>query len=58
MFRNFVTFAAGVLVSFGAMALADPYQQSAFPCLEDQALRYHPQFGPDRVGCINLEEMK
>lgn len=32
--------------------------QSSFPCLEDQVLGYSPQFGPDRVGCLNIEEVK
>lgn len=29
--------------------------QADFPCEEDEALMYHPSFGPDNVGCINLE---
>ena len=35
----------------------NPYSQRAFPCHEDEALIYAPQFGPDRVGCINVEEI-
>lgn len=31
--------------------------QAEFPCQEDEALVYAPQFGPDMVGCINIEEI-
>ena len=34
-----------------------PFEQRTFPCQEDEALLYAPQFGPDRVGCINTEEI-
>lgn len=31
--------------------------QSEFPCQEDEVLGYAPQFGPDHVGCIHIEEL-
>jgi hypothetical protein len=39
-----------------AIASADPFSQRDFPCQEDEVLGYAPQFGPDRVGCIHIEE--
>lgn len=58
--QNAVTFLVGAVVACAAMVLAQPdvMSQEAFPCLEDEVLTYAPQFGPDRVGCINHEEMK
>ena len=35
---------------------ANPYSQRNFPCAEDEALLYAPQFGPDRVGCMYVNE--
>lgn len=32
--------------------------QKDFPCQEDEALLYHPRFGPDHVGCINVDEVR
>lgn len=32
--------------------------QADFPCQEDEALLYHPRFGPDVVGCMNLDEVR
>lgn len=32
--------------------------QKDFPCQEDEALLYHPKFGPDMVGCMNLDEVR
>ena len=31
------------------------FSQESFPCEEDEALMYSPVFGPDQVGCINLD---
>lgn len=58
--------AAAALVSFGIvfglgeiyLSQSDPLSQSSFPCQEDEVLGYAPQFGPDRVGCIHIEEVK
>ncbi|USL89211.1 hypothetical protein SEA_POOMPHA_81 [Mycobacterium phage Poompha] len=36
----------------------DPFDQRSFPCAEDEVLGYAPQFGPDRVGCIHIEELR
>ncbi|AGK88014.1 hypothetical protein M041_gp05 [Mycobacterium phage Severus] len=36
----------------------DPFDQRNFPCAEDEVLGYAPQFGPDRVGCIHIEELR
>ena len=36
-------------------AAYDPFTQANFPCAEDEALVYAPQFGPDRVGCLHVE---
>lgn len=32
--------------------------QADFPCHEDEALLYHPRFGPDMVGCVHLDEVR
>jgi hypothetical protein len=32
--------------------------QADFPCQEDEALIYHPRFGPDRVGCVSIDEVR
>jgi hypothetical protein len=32
--------------------------QDDFPCHEDEALIFHPRFGPDRVGCVSIEEIR
>ena len=60
MKSHIVTAVVALLVGVGAMLLAEPdnMSQSSFPCLEDEALVYAPQFGPDRVGCIYFEEVK
>lgn len=33
----------------------DPLTQASFPCQEDKALVFAPQFGPDRTGCISKD---
>ena len=44
-----------IWVAFGTH---NPYSQANFPCAEDEALVYAPQFGPDRVGCMFIEDGK
>lgn len=64
MRAHIVTAAVAAVAAFGAMALASPeasadqFDQRTFPCAEDEVLGYAPQFGPDRVGCIHIEEVK
>jgi hypothetical protein len=33
----------------------DRLSQSAFPCHEDQVLGFDPAFGPDHVGCMQID---
>lgn len=40
-----------------AAAHADPFDQRDFPCQEDEYLGYSPAFGPDRVGCIHIDDL-
>lgn len=55
------TLLAGVTIlgiGFGLGSLTgnvDRFSQRDFPCAEDEALVYAPQFGPDRVGCLHVE---
>jgi hypothetical protein len=35
----------------------DPFAQSTFVCYEDEVLGYDARFGPDRVGCLHVEEV-
>ncbi|AVR57070.1 hypothetical protein KIP30_gp10 [Mycobacterium phage Pistachio] len=37
---------------------ADPFDQRNFPCAEDEVLGYAPEFGPDRVGCIHIDQLR
>ena len=60
-----ITAAVGAVLAFGAMLLAypeadqyDEFSQASFPCQEDEVLTYAPQFGPERVGCLNIEEVR
>ncbi|QHB38020.1 hypothetical protein KIY71_gp85 [Mycobacterium phage Cintron] len=49
-----------VLIAIGiatAGPQADPFDQRSFPCQEDEVLGYAPQFGPDRVGCIHIDQI-
>ncbi|ASZ75522.1 hypothetical protein KIW74_gp06 [Mycobacterium phage Kimona] len=41
----------------GAIEHRDPFSQRDFVCQEDEVLGYAPQFGPDRVGCIHVEDI-
>jgi hypothetical protein len=47
-----------ILIGTGAIEVGDPFDQSSFPCQEDEVLGYAPQFGPDRVGCIHIDNLK
>ena len=54
---------AGLALVIGAIAGCqpedrDPFAQASFPCHEDEALVYAPQFGADRVGCVNVEDVR
>lgn len=55
-----VTALVGALTATVALLLAQPDEmsQASFPCMEDEVLTYAAQFGPDRVGCIHMEEIK
>jgi hypothetical protein len=56
-----VTAIAAALLALGVSAMARgefDMSQEAFPCVEDEVLSYAPQFGPDRVGCLHIEEIK
>ena len=33
------------------------FLQRDFPCQEDEVLAFHVRFGPDRVGCIHIDEL-
>ena len=35
----------------------DDFSQESFPCEEDEALMYAPQFGHDNVGCVHLDSI-
>lgn len=45
------------LAPFAGQTPTDPFDQRAFPCQEDEVLGYAPQFGPERVGCIHIDEL-
>lgn len=34
------------------------FDQDDFPCMEDEVLGFHPDFGPGKVGCIHIDELK
>ena len=58
MWMGALLLSAGMALSFGLghkSASYDPYRQANFPCREDEALMYAPQFGPDRVGCMSVD---
>lgn len=43
------------------IAIAMPiitFDQRDFPCQEDEVLGYNPRFGPDKVGCIHIDELR
>lgn len=35
----------------------DLLDQEKFPCAEDEVVGFHPRFGPDKVGCLSIEEL-
>jgi hypothetical protein len=35
----------------------NPFDQSNFPCTEDEVLGYDETFGPDKVGCIHIDNL-
>lgn len=41
-----------------AIGHADVFDQSEFPCAEDEVLGYDVRFGPERVGCIHIDELR
>ncbi|AJD82501.1 hypothetical protein SHEEN_83 [Mycobacterium phage Sheen] len=47
-----------VLGAFTAAANCDPFDQASFPCQEDEVLGYAPEFGPDKVGCIHIDNLR
>ena len=59
--ENAVLIAVGTVALIAALTFVsprtahDPFDQRTFPCHEDEALIYAPQFGPDRVGCMHIE---
>lgn len=56
----FVLSALGVVLLLVVLVVVladDAYSQRAFPCQEDEVLGYDARFGPDRVGCLHLEEI-
>jgi hypothetical protein len=63
--RMLLVIVAGI-AALGAMFLADPgdakaqpdvFLQQNFPCQEDEVLGYHPTFGPDRTGCMHIDDL-
>ena len=53
---SFVLFLLAMQI--GAMVTyRDPMLQRNFPCNEDEVLAFHVRFGPDKVGCIHLDEL-
>lgn len=62
MISHVVTAVVAAFVALGMAALArgefDSMSQANFPCYEDEVLTYAPEFGPDRVGCLHIEEIK
>lgn len=41
----------------GPDAVPDAYSQASFPCPEDAVLGYSPMFGPNKVGCLNVDDV-
>ena len=55
---NAIAGTALIILSLVSCNQRDPFAQSSFPCHEDEALIYAPQFGADRVGCVNVEDVR
>ncbi|AZF97265.1 hypothetical protein SEA_FROGHOPPER_79 [Mycobacterium phage Froghopper] len=51
---------APAVIATPAWASADPitFDQSSFPCEEDEVLGFSPEFGPDKVGCIHIDDIR
>lgn len=45
-------------LALGTGDVTDPFDQRNFPCAEDEVLGFAPEFGPDRVGCIHIDDLK
>ncbi|AGK86113.1 hypothetical protein SEA_KERBEROS_86 [Mycobacterium phage Kerberos] len=67
MKKHLITVVVAFATAAGAMALADPgevsaspttFEQRDFPCQEDEVLGYAPEFGPDHVGCIHIDQIR
>ena len=41
--------------TLGQSGREDRFSQRSFPCHEDEVLGYSPTFGPDDVGCMNID---
>ncbi|QAY03111.1 hypothetical protein SEA_SQUEE_92 [Mycobacterium phage Squee] len=56
----FLIAAPAIIATPTWIASADPitFDQSSFPCQEDEVLGFGPQFGPDKVGCIHIEDLR
>ncbi|QEA11372.1 hypothetical protein SEA-BUTTONS_85 [Mycobacterium phage Buttons] len=56
----FLIAATAVIATPTWIASADPisFDQSSFPCEEDEVLGFSPEFGPDKVGCIHIEDVR
>ena len=55
---NAIAGTALIILSLVSCNARDPFSQALFPCHEDEALIYAPQFGADRVGCVNVEDVR
>lgn len=54
-----VVMSVATLGVIGACSDTPPdMSQDTFPCNEDEVLGYAPEFGPDNVGCIHIEDVK
>lgn len=54
----FLLIAPAVIAAPAASAAPDVFDQRSFPCAEDEVLGYSPQFGPDKVGCIHVDDLR
>ncbi|AZF98402.1 hypothetical protein SEA_BIGPAOLINI_85 [Mycobacterium phage BigPaolini] len=57
---GFFLLIAPAVITTPAWASADPisFDQSSFPCEEDEVLGFAPEFGPDKVGCIHIDSLR
>lgn len=49
---------AAATFGFVPATMMQTFDQKDFPCQEDEVLGYAPQFGPDKVGCIHIEDLR